>query len=234
MKKVIFFLAVAATVAAMSSCKEIANQLVNVPNFQMSENVYSGQSQQLHKLSLCKFSFSAEGYTDWVTIQPENEDGKVFASFFIHGATAACKEVVITAKNADDASVSPVSVKTTIHPWKLYVLKKNSEGNYEIANPDDPEQFFNAPAGDYRIQMFAMEKDNHSWNEVKSFTYSFNPAQEGSLNWGKDSAISYTAEEGTHLDFHLNGNEGEVEIFASLGEGFRTYSRNAIVNTSGI
>lgn len=232
MKKVLFFLAVAATVASMSSCNEIANQLVNVPNFQMAEDVYSGQSQQLHKLSLCKFSFSAEGYTDWVTIEPENEDGKVFASFWIHTSTAACKPVVITAKNAEDADVDPVNVTTTIHPWKLYVLKKNSSGNYEIANPSDPEQFFGATAGDYRIQMYAMEKDNHSWKEVSSFIYSFNPASHGNLHWTVDPNLySYTMGE-TYLDFHLNGNEGEVEIYASLGTGYRTYSRNAIVNTS--
>jgi hypothetical protein len=232
MKKVFFFFAVAATVAAITSCNELTNQLVNVPNFQISEDVYSGQSQQLHKLSLCKFEFSAEGYTDWVTIEPENEDGKVFASFWLHVATAACKPVVITAKNAEDANVTPVNVTTTIHPWKLYVLKKDSSGNYAIANPSDPEQFFGATAGDYRIQMYAMETDNHTWKEVSSFIYSFNPAQSGALNWGTDSAVASYTDGGTHLDFHLNGNEGEVEISASLGTGYRTYSRNAIINTS--
>ena len=215
--------AITAIIATTTSCEKSHGE---APNFRMAEDVYAGQTQQLQKLGLCKFDFSAEEYADCVSIAPENEDGEVFASFWFNTSTEECKPVVITARNAEDAKVDPVKVTTTIHPWKLYVLKKNKYGQYGIANPSDPERVFEATAGDYCIQMYALEKNNHSWVYVESFIHSFNPEKNGALTWTTDNRIpeGYTQRE-TGLEFHLTGNENEIIVVASLGEGTRKYSR---------
>ena len=235
MKKAIFFLCVAAAAVAMVSCKELADQLVNVPNFEVSEAVYSGQTQQIHKLSLCKFEFSAEDYTQWVAIEPENSDGKVFATYWIHVATSACKPVVITAKNAEDASVEPVSKTVKIHPWLLCFSKKNGD-NWE--RMEGLDNVFGAGAGTYRIQMVALKDkgnilDSKDLYDVDSFIRSFNPREEGKLNWSYESGVNIVKEGNTYLEFTLNGNEGELHFGASLGSGSMGYAKNAIINTAG-
>ena len=211
----------AAALVMTTSCEEILNVITTNPTFSVTETVYDGQTQQLQKLGTCKYAWSTDS-PDKVTFEDKEEGSKVitYATFKFPGTSAKCQKVSITAKNAEDETIDPVTNSTTIRPWTVHFFKKNGN-NWEDINGTN-NVTVNA-AGTYRAQMVALQDDN-SWTPVSVINYKFTISggtENGKLLWVTPSSLeSNTVLGETYADFTISA-KSTYQFTAHLGEVVR-------------
>ena len=223
MKKIHILCAAAAALVMTTSCEELANIIATNPNFSVTNEVYDGQTQQLQKLGTCKYTWTTDTPT-MVTFKDEEEGSKVitYATFKFPAISATCKEVSITAKNAEDETVEAVTNKTTVRPWALHFFKKNGD-NWEDINGTNNVTV--SEGGDYRAQMVALQNDNTTWKEVTVINYKFSLSggtENGKLTWTTPSALASSIQlKETYAQFTVS-TKTTYTIKADLGGVTRT------------
>ena len=219
MKKIHILCAAAAALVLTTSCEEILNVIATTPTFSVTDEVYDGQTQQLQKLGTCKYAWSTDS-PSIVTFKDEEEGSKVitYATFKLTAASKPVK-VSITAKNAEDESVDPVTNSTTVRIWTVHFFKNNGGDKWEelpgYNNPTVNE------AGTYRAQMVAMQDDN-SWERVSVINYKFSltgGAENGNLKWSTAGSNDVALGD-TYANFTVS-TKGTYTFQATLGDDTR-------------
>ena len=218
MKKSIILCAAAAALVMTTACEEILNVITTNPTFSVTETVYDGQTQQLQKLGTCKYAWSTD-HDNLVKFEDVEDGSKVitYATFKFPGTSAKCQKVSITARNAEDETIDPVTNSTTIRPWTLHFFKKNGD-NWEDINGTNNATV--SAGGKYRVQMVALQDDN-SWTPVNVINYKFTISGgtvNGKLEWTTPSSLESNIVLGeTYAEFTISA-KSTYEFKAKLGE----------------
>ena len=219
MKKIHILCAAAAALVMTTSCEEILNVITTNPTFSVTDTVYDGQTQQLQKLGTCKYAWSTDSPT-MVTFEDKEEGSKVitYATFKFPGTSAKCQKVSITAKNAEDDSIDPVTNSTTVRIWAFYFYKKNGDNWEKLDGYNNATVSAN---GTYRAQMVALQDDN-SWKEVSVINYKFSLSggtENGKLDWtiNPTTGVTIDTKGETYIDFTVS-TKRTYNFTAKLGD----------------
>lgn len=133
MKKLISIALLAGTVFAACGCAELLASLANTmaePSFMVpgDNTVYNGQTVRLTTMGTGTYEWSVDK-PDFLKLEVKDGSAYVTGTLALdkNGKEYEQKYVTITAKRADDESISPVTREVYVRPW--YVTVFDAEGN---------------------------------------------------------------------------------------------------------
>jgi len=169
MKKSIILAAAALLLASATGCEELANSIATTPAFTIPEVTYAGQVYQITRSGTCNYAWSMDDAECKIVSSSEDKKAYFHASL---GSSTKVRNVTVTARNADDASIDPCTVKTAVTPWTIVPYVYDGGENATAASPGALK------AGTKYI--FKMVADNKpvksimkSISKLWSLTYSF-------------------------------------------------------------
>lgn len=121
MKKLITPALLFLALSAACGCGALLQSLSTTPSFSVGINdiLYDGQSCPITTLGLCTYAWEVSDPE--LLILQEMEDGRMSIGGVLPEGSTREASATLTARNATDENISPVSRKITIKPWNLAV-----------------------------------------------------------------------------------------------------------------